>query len=185
MVEVMGDGSQRPRLIDYRNVGPGPRTTDFAALDASIRRADVQTILRQFNVSDEDDLDPDDFRTALLTCAARVRDERKVIGAWEGKAPRSLSNEQWSTTSLQLAELASTNFGDLRIEEYLAMAMPAAYRHIAFASAFWGACASPLGSRPSTKPSSGAKLTSARRADPRGADRGVPFAATARTSRAT
>lgn len=61
MIEVTRDGDVRPRLIDYRSVGPDPRAIDFAALDASLRLADVKAILRDFGVESENDLDQDQF----------------------------------------------------------------------------------------------------------------------------
>lgn len=129
MVEMTEETVQRVRLIDYRNVGPGPRLTDFVALDASIRLADVQMILHDLGVEHEKDLDEDGFQAAVMMCAGRVRDERTILRAWEGETVKSLTTARWSTASLQLPELARTNFPDLALEEYTTMAVLIAYRH--------------------------------------------------------
>jgi CheY-like chemotaxis protein len=130
MIEATRDGHVRPRLIDYRSVGPGPRVTDFAVLDASLRLADVQGVIRSFDVDDEQHLDEDAFRRALLICAAREREERRLLYAWAGQTLKRPPSAQWSTIGLQLAGLARINFHDIELNEYLAIAMPVAYRHI-------------------------------------------------------
>jgi|GEM_PF-6382602 CheY-like chemotaxis protein len=130
MIETTRDGDVRPRLIDYRSVGPGPRATDFAVLEASLRLADVQAIIRAFGAEEEGQLNKDDFRQALLQCAAREREERRLVHAWNGEALEVEPSGQWSQVSQQLAGLARINFEDLDLNEYLAISIPVAQRHI-------------------------------------------------------
>lgn len=130
MIDSSRDGYVRPRLIDYGSVGPGPRVTDFATLEASLRLADVQAILRKYGVSEERELQADDFRQALFLCAGREREERRLILAWAGETLNSPPRDQWSQISQQLSRLARTNFEDLELGEYLAIAIPIAHRHI-------------------------------------------------------
>jgi hypothetical protein len=137
MVELDGESLSRVCLIDYANAGPGPRLTDFVALEASVRLRDMQAILTELGVGSKRELDDAGYRRAAMRAAARVGDERKVLRAvWDegaGEAPEA----PWALTAMQLSLLAHANFdwldeGRLEESEYLAMALPCAFRHMGF-----------------------------------------------------
>jgi hypothetical protein len=133
MVELDGDELSRVCLIDYGNAGPGPRLTDFVALEASTRLRDTRMILAELGVADERELDETGYRRAIMRAAARVEDERRVLDAvWSGPSGRGTPDAPWSLTVMQLSLLAHANFDDLEEREYLAMALPCAFRHIGF-----------------------------------------------------
>jgi CheY-like chemotaxis protein len=133
MIETTSSGDVRPRLIDYGNVGPGPRLADFAALEASVRIADAQRISGELlgDVDGNGDaLDHGSWSRALVRCATAEREERRLLRSWSGEQLKSEPKEQWSSISLRLANLASINFEGFDPEEYYAIAALVAYRHI-------------------------------------------------------
>jgi CheY-like chemotaxis protein len=132
MVELDKEKLSRVCLIDYGNAGPGPRLTDFVALEASTRLRDVQSILADLGVESEEDLDNVGYRRAVMQAASRVEDERRMLAAaWDG-ASAQIPGEPWSLTLMQLSLLAHVNFRDLEEWEYVAVALPCAFRHLGF-----------------------------------------------------
>jgi hypothetical protein len=93
-------------------------------------------ILTEFGVTSERELDTASYRGAAIRAAERVADEHRLLKtAWDGagEAPRAL----WALTAQHLSLLAHTNFdrpdgSRLRENEYLAMALPCAFRHMRF-----------------------------------------------------
>lgn len=138
MVELNRDELTRVCLIDYGNAGPGPRLADFSVLDASVRLADAQLILDEFGIDPEHELGHGDdgraaFRQAIMKAASRVHEERRLLEAtWEHDWNKISADEAWARTTLHLSLLADANFKNLAEREYLAMALPCAYRHIGF-----------------------------------------------------
>ena len=132
MVEMDKQKLSRVCLIDYGNAGPGPRMTDFVALEASTRLRDVQSIVAGLGAERERDLDDAGYRRAVMQAAGRVEDERRILAAaWDG-ASEQPPGTPWSLTLMQLSLLAHANFRDLDESEYIAMALPCAFRHIGF-----------------------------------------------------
>jgi hypothetical protein len=104
----------RPILIDYRNVGVGPRCMDYAALEASIRLSVPE--------SEGPDRAPDIVRW--------TKHEKETLRhVWQGNAPHPNSSPTyWQTVSTELGLLARANFRrrkpedapDLELQEYVA-----------------------------------------------------------------
>jgi CheY-like chemotaxis protein len=137
MIETIDRDKVRPRLIDYGSVGPGPRLTDFATLEASTRLVDARRIAAGIAVGENGEArDPAAFRAALLTCANREREERRVLRCWAGEQLRTPPKEQWSIISQGLAARAAINFQGpdaFAPTEYYVMAILVAYRHLGLA----------------------------------------------------
>ena len=131
MVETLANNEVRPRLIDYGSVGPGPRLADFAALEASVRLADAQMIASTVELDEAGQArDPVAFQKALMTCANREREERRILRAWAGEELNRAPTVQWASVSQRLAALAAINFPRFDPGEYYAIATLVAYRHL-------------------------------------------------------
>jgi CheY-like chemotaxis protein len=131
MLELNDQGLERVCLIDYANAGPGPRLVDFAAMEASVRLRDARSILAEFGVDHERELDDDSYRKAIMRAAGRVEAERQLMEAvWDISSTTAPPNDEWALPVMQLSLLAHTNFKeDLEEREYLAVAVPCAMRH--------------------------------------------------------
>lgn len=133
MLELAGEDLERVCLIDYGNAGPGPRLTDFVALEASARLRDAQAILSEMGVAAEGELDEALHRRAVMAAAARLSEERAVLAlAWGDSQSGVVPQSPWASTVMHLSLLAHANFDRLRESDYAAIALSCAYRHVGF-----------------------------------------------------
>lgn len=133
MLELDGERLGRVCLIDYANAGPGPRLVDLVALEASLRIGDAQAIIASFGARREKELDEDSYRRVAMAMAGRAKDEAAVLSAmWDG-APEDLEPvPDWARPAMQLSVLALANFREPTEREYIAVALPIAFRHFDF-----------------------------------------------------
>jgi CheY-like chemotaxis protein len=85
--ELDGLTIDRACLINFRNAGPGPRTIDAAALEASVRLADAEAACLAINRLGESRLSATERFDAAKQMAGRVRDE---INLYRGMFGQSL-----------------------------------------------------------------------------------------------
>lgn len=127
---------RRVCLIDYGSVGPGPRSVDFVAVDASLRLADAATIVRQAAGAvdaEEPDLSEEQLAVALDVAGKRALIEAALLTeAWTPDGERWQGNQGWARLSAQIVSLARRNFSSLDRDEYIAMAIPSAIRQLGF-----------------------------------------------------
>ena len=120
-------GLKRICLIDYRSAGPGPRAVDAVALQASIRLADAAAITAEF-APGGGELKKDALREAIHRAASREQSEaRWMKEAWaaplDGEPVAGQQSALWARTSTLLAARMRQTFGDMPLEEYLAIAI--------------------------------------------------------------
>jgi CheY-like chemotaxis protein len=133
MMELDHGELERVCLIDYANAGPGPRLVDILALEASMRLGDAHSILAGFGVEREQELDDESYRRAAMRMAERVEDEATVLSAmWDPLSEEHPALPDWALPAMQLSLLAHTNFEELAESEYIAVALPTAFRHFTF-----------------------------------------------------
>ena len=68
----------RACLIDFRSAGPGPRTIDAVALEASVRLADSEVQCRRVSPTGEVDLSTSERLTIAEELVGRLADEVKL-----------------------------------------------------------------------------------------------------------
>ncbi len=132
----LGKILSRVCLIDYRSAGPGPRTTDFVTLQASLRLADAKMIASAVCGKPEPtELDDEQLARAVVIAAKRSRAERRMLKVVSGETEAPCEGEletHWEALDLEIASSLTRNFDDLSLSEYLAAAMPFALRYFGY-----------------------------------------------------
>ena len=131
---------ERVCLIDYGNAGPGPRSVDAVALEASVRLADAQAIEVEVTKGEERPLTDAEFVKAVRTVVSRLEVERTLLReCWADDGARpfeqldGVSGEgRWAVIAADIAYRARCNFKTLDLDEYLAMALPCALRQLGY-----------------------------------------------------
>lgn len=134
MVEVdESDAITRVCLIDYRSAGPGPRSADWLALEASVRLAEAQRIIEHAGAEREEDLDDAGILNALRAAARAVDQEQQLLTEiWDDAEASEHTSELWCERVRQVAARALPNFRGLDESEYMAMALPCAFRQLGY-----------------------------------------------------
>jgi Response regulator receiver domain len=125
-------------LIDYRSAGPGPRTVDAVALQASMRLADTIVIADSMQPgTSEKDLVGDVLEKAVRRAVNRAQAEAKLLdAAWEapinGEPVAGSRSQSWAAASALLTARMRMTFPDMERDEYLSMAIPCAIRQFGY-----------------------------------------------------
>jgi CheY-like chemotaxis protein len=122
---------ERVCLIDFRNAGPGPRTADAVALESSIRLADSEAACREFSMSGELGLQPEDRIAVAEQMMQRVDQEMRLYRAifeGVGKVP----DPTWCALSADVLTGLRDCFGDVRLDEYLRTSIGYTLRQLGF-----------------------------------------------------
>jgi CheY-like chemotaxis protein/ribosomal protein S17E len=132
MAEIADSQVIRVCLIDYRSAGPGPRSVDWVALEASVRLAHARRLIENTGIEHEEEM-PDQMLLATIRQAADAeRDEQKLFAhIWDG-TPMPKEEFGWAGRIAEIARRARSNFDDLGETDYLAVAVPCAFRQIGY-----------------------------------------------------
>jgi CheY-like chemotaxis protein len=129
---------KRVCLIDYGSAGPGPRTLDAVALQASVRLSDSSAIADaiQPGATDEE-LKGDELAAALEKAGNRAQAEaRQLQKAWDvpadGRPVSGGRSAPWAAAGALLTARMRLTFPDMDRNEYLAMAIPYAIRQMGY-----------------------------------------------------
>ena len=134
------DGERRPRrkfdrscLIDFRNSGPGPRTVDAVALEASIRLSDSEATCRQLYGSGESGLSSNELLAVAQLMLDRVDDELALYRAvFNGD---NMPSSDWCGLAAEVLEGLRGCFkdvGEVGLEEYLRTSIRYTLRQLGF-----------------------------------------------------
>ena len=126
MLEVSEDDNEpadrrvrldRACLIDFGNAGPGPRTIDAAALEASVRLADSEVVCRRMNPEGEVGLSESDRFIAAEELAGRFQDE---VGLYSSVfyGDGEISAHGWQAEAAEILFGLKSCFKDLTLQEY-------------------------------------------------------------------
>lgn len=137
--DLAGAELRRICLIDYGNAGPGPRAVDAVALQASIRLVDAALIAEDVAPGVPDrELQGKALEKAVRRAANRVQAETTWLErAWDaepdGVSEASNRSAPWAAASALLTARMRSTFKDMRLEEYLSIAIPCGIRQFGYA----------------------------------------------------
>jgi CheY-like chemotaxis protein len=128
---------RRVCLIDYRRAGAGPRAIDAVALQASLRLADARGISAAAAEPGEDEPRDEALAAAADQAARRSFVEAELLASvWNQTPPDEVvagrEDASWEASALLIARLMRLNFPDMKLEEYLAIAVPCGVRQLRF-----------------------------------------------------
>ena len=118
-------------LIDFRSAGPGPRTIDAVALEASVRLADSEVVCRRISPEGEIGLSTSDQLACAEQMASRWTEELRLyrsIFYGEGE----LSPHGWQPEAAEILSGLKNCFGDLTLSEYLSTSIRYTMRQLGF-----------------------------------------------------
>ena len=132
MAEISNGEVMRVCLIDYRSAGLGPRSLDWVALEASVRLAHALELVESADAGREEEV-PEDMLLTTIAHAARAEPaERRLLAhIWDG-APIPEVNHGWAGRVAEIARRARANFQDMTETDYLATALPCAFRQLGY-----------------------------------------------------
>lgn len=123
-------------LIDYRSAGPGPRTTDFVTLQASLRLADAKMIVKEICGDPEPDaLDDEQLARAVVIAAKRAAAESRMLRVIGGDVDAPDEDDlatHWEALDFEIVSSLRRNFDDLVLSEYLAASLPFSLRYFGY-----------------------------------------------------
>lgn len=119
-IEAAGPRLDRACLIDFRNAGPGPRTIDAVALEASVRLADAEAACRVGGRLNESGVSDAARLEAARQMAGRVNAEIQLYRTvFEGES-FELSVDGWQGLAMEILVGLRDCFPDVTLQEYLA-----------------------------------------------------------------
>ncbi len=121
----------RACLIDFRNAGPGPRTIDAVALEASVRLADSEVVCRRISPEGEIGLSTSERLIIAEELTGRLAEELelyRVIFYGDGE----LAAHGWQTEAAEILTGLKSCFKDLVLAEYLSTSIRYTLRQLGF-----------------------------------------------------